>query len=385
MKLKNILITGGAGFIGSHLALRLSREGYCVTILDNLLPQIHGEYPEKESFLYKSIIGKVKFIKGDVRNPQDWEKALPHQEMIIHLASETGTGQSMYEMSRYVKSNVLGLSVFLDLLVKDSFSVKKIILSSSRAVYGEGSYIDSNKNLYYADMRKLSHLKLGIFDPIFTNNENIFSPHYSTEDTIVKPTSIYGITKYTQEQLLLTAGQSLGIESVVLRLQNVYGEGQPLRNPYTGIISILSNRMRNNEPVYIFEDGKQLRNFIHISDVIEAFILAIKTENIGQEVFNIGSQYSCTINEMVEILQQNINTFSNIGITGQFRLGDVRHCICSIEKAKNILGFNPKISLEEGIVRFLEWVETQKPIESQLMASLEEMKARKMLFDIDEK
>ena len=285
---KNILITGGAGFIGSNLALRLISYGYNITVLDNLSEQIHGSDPNK-SLLYNSIKDKVNFILGDVCNENDWIKSIENQDVIIHLAAETGTGQSMYEVEKYVNVNVRSNAILLNCLSNKKNKIQKIIVASSRAVYGEGKYSCSEDGVVFPIQRSDYNLSKGDFNPKCPICDNNVTPMSTDEKSPLNPVSIYGITKQNQEQLISLGCKSLGISSIIYRYQNVYGPGQSLSNPYTGILSIFSTRILNNNQIEIFEDGLESRDFIYIDDVLDATILGLKITDKINTVFNVGS------------------------------------------------------------------------------------------------
>ena len=253
--MKNILITGGAGFIGSNLALRLIDKGYNVTVLDSLSSQIHGDYPETTSPLYQSVKDKVRFIKGSVTSRTDWQQALEGQDIVVHLAAETGTGQSMYEIEKYVNTNIGGTAILLDILANMKHSVKKVVVAESRAIYGEGKYWSEELNQYvYPTERSDDDMKKGDFEVKYQGCNKPLKLVGTTEDSMIHPTSVYGITKQVQGQLVHLVCQSLGIQSVSFRYQNVYGPGQSLSNPYTGILSIFSTIIKNGNEINIFED-----------------------------------------------------------------------------------------------------------------------------------
>jgi dTDP-L-rhamnose 4-epimerase len=235
----NVLITGGAGFIGSNLTIRLLALGHRVTVLDSLAAQIHGEHPEQTSPLYRSIFGRVRIVQGSVCDKSAWLDALRDQEMIVHLAAETGTGQSMYEIKRYADVNVGGTALMLDLLANETHSIGKVLVASSRAVYGEGKYHSKELGIVYPEARKEADMKAGRFEPLCPSSGEPLEMLRTDEDSKVHPTSVYGITKHNQEQMVLTVCRSLGLAATALRYQNVYGPGQSLNNPYTGILSIL--------------------------------------------------------------------------------------------------------------------------------------------------
>jgi len=282
--MKNILITGGAGFIGSNIALKLISKGLNVTVLDNLSPQIHGDNPERTSPLYKSIVGKVNFINGTVTSKEDWANAIAGQDAIIHLAAETGTGQSMYEIQKYIDVNIGGTGIMLDLLANTNHQVKKVVVAASRAIYGEGTYKCAEHGIVFPTERLDEDMAKGDFEckcPICKNTAEILP---TTEESKIHPTSVYGITKQNQEQIVLTVCKSLGIAAVGYRYQNVYGPGQSLSNPYTGILSIFSTRIKNGNSINIFEDGKETRDFVYIDDVADATILGLEKDEANGQV-----------------------------------------------------------------------------------------------------
>lgn len=379
MNWKNILITGGAGFIGSHLALALVKRGCTVTVLDSLSPQIHGAHPELDAFLYQSILPHVHFIKGDVTRRTDWNEALQNQEVVIHLAAETGTGQSMYSIHRYSEVNVSGTAHLLDILVNDHHSVKKVIVASSRAVYGEGKYFHPVLGDVYPPQRNPEEMKRGNFE-VTLEDVQVLQPLPTDESSQIRPASVYGMTKHLQEELILSVTKVLGIPAVALRFQNVYGEGQSLLNPYTGILSVFSNQILSEKPVCVFEDGKESRDFIHIEDAVQSFILALENGSLKNDAVNIGTGKPVTVLEVAQQLVQNYNSKVPVQITGQFRIGDIRHNFADTAKAESHLKFKAKISFEEGLKRFCAWVQNQEIKDNKFESSLAEMTSRKMLF-----
>ena len=236
--MKNILITGGAGFIGSHVALKLADKGYEVTVLDNLSPQIHGEDPQSTSPLYRSIRDRVRFLRGSVTDRNDWLRALDGQHAVIHLAAETGTGQSMYEIEKYTAVNIGGTSLMLDLLTNTKHSVEKVIVAASRAIYGEGRYLSEEMGYVYPLSRADEDMRRGDFECKYPGCTKPLRLVGTTEDSAIHPTSVYGITKQVQEQLVMTVCPAIGIAPVAFRYQNVYGPGQSLSNPYTGLVAV---------------------------------------------------------------------------------------------------------------------------------------------------
>lgn len=375
--MKKVLVTGGAGFIGSNLSLKLVEKGYVVTVLDNLNSQIHGTNPEKTSPLYKSIKGKVNFIKGSVTSKKDWVEALEGQEYVIHLAAETGTGQSMYEIEKYVKTNIYGTALFMDILVNKAHSVKRLIVAESRAIYGEGKYYSEELCKYvFPNERNENSLRAGDFEVQYKNNTKPLILVGTTEDSLIHPTSVYGITKQVQGQLVHLVCKSIGVDSVSFRYQNVYGPGQSLSNPYTGILSVFSTRIKNGNPINIFEDGKESRDFVYIEDVVDATILGLEVKEAAGHSFNIGTGSSIDILTVAKTLIKKYKQEVPIEITGNFRLGDVRHNYADISLARKILGFEPKWHFDDGIEKFTEWVNYQGIQIDNYSKSISEMKKK---------
>lgn len=373
--MKNILISGGAGFIGSNLAIALIKKGYSVSVLDNLSPQIHGDNPEN-SFLFNSISDKVNFIQGDVRNRDDWEKSLSGQDAVIHLAAETGTGQSMYQIYKYCEVNTGGTALLLDILANKKNAIKKIIVASSRAIYGEGRYYCELHGEVYPESRKEEDLQKGIFEckcPKCGGKIELLSTH---EESKIQPQSIYGISKYNQEELILVGGKSLNIPAVAFRYQNVYGPGQSLSNPYTGILSIFSTQIKNNNSINIFEDGKESRDFVYIDDVVNATILGLEKEQANYNSYNVGSGSNISVLQIANKLVNLYNSEVAINVTGNFRIGDIRHNYADLDKIKHDLNFEPEIQFDEGITNFAKWVNTQKKSEDLYSTSIYELKER---------
>jgi dTDP-L-rhamnose 4-epimerase len=356
--MKNILITGGAGFIGSNLTVKLVSKGYNVTILDNLSKQIHGE--NQNSTLYSSIKDIATFIKGDVCNKSDWQKALRNQDSVIHLAAETGTGQSMYEISRYNEVNILGTTHLLDILANENHSIKKMIIASSRSIYGEGKYLCHNHGVTYPNERDAADMAKGNFNPICNKCNKELILKATDENSKIHPSSIYGITKQQQEQMILLMGKALKIPAVALRYQNVYGPGQSLSNPYTGILSIFSTRLLNGNDIDIYEDGEESRDFVFIDDVVDATVLALEKKEANHQIFNVGSGVATTVLQVANTLKKLYASNVNLNISGKYRLGDIRHNYADLTKTISTLGFVPEVDFKDGIIRFVEWVKTQE-------------------------
>ena len=374
----NILITGGAGFIGSNLSLALLAKGHKITVLDNLSRQIHGDTPDKTSPLYKSIIDKVVFIKGTVTSREDWSKALTGQDVIVHFAAETGTGQSMYCIEKYTEVNIQGTAIMLDILANEEHKVKKIVIASSRSIYGEGKYLHPEFGVVYPNHRNEEDMLTGNFDVNYKGFSNLKLVG-TDEESKIHPSSVYGITKQNQEQMIMTVCPTLGIAPVAFRYQNVYGPGQSLSNPYTGILSIFSTQIRNGNGIQIFEDGKETRDFVFIDDVVNATILGIEKEEANNEIFNVGSGLATDVLTVAKTLIEAYKIDIPFKVTGKFRLGDIRHNYADMDKIKNLLGFKPQIFFKEGIEKFTKWVLSQEIEEDNLETSLAEMKKKGLL------
>ena len=375
--MKNILITGGAGFIGSNLTKKLVSKGYNVTVLDNLSKQIHGANQDSE--LYQSIKDISTFIFGDICNKSDWIKALQGQDAVIHLAAETGTGQSMYEITRYNDVNILGTSHLLNILTNESHSIQKMVIASSRSIYGEGKYLCEKDGIVFPNERNDTDMAKGIFEPICNNCKDELSLQPTDENSKIHPSSIYGITKQQQEQMILLMGKSLDIPAVALRYQNVYGPGQSLSNPYTGILSIFSTRILNGNDIDIYEDGEESRDFVFINDVVDATVLALEKEEANNQIFNIGSGVATTVNQVANSLKELYNSNVNITISGKFRIGDIRHNYADLSKIKKALGFSPKFDFNSGISEFVKWVKIQEIKEDKYESSIEELKQKGLI------
>lgn len=373
---KKILITGGAGFIGSNLALKLIKKGYSVTVFDNLSPQIHGENPEDNSPLFLSIKDKITFYKGDVTSREDWVNTIIDHDVIVHLAAETGTGQSMYEIQKYVDVNINGTAILLDILANQPHQVKKIVVASSRSIYGEGKYRTVGNEIVYPKHRTPQFMDNGDFDVKYGDSSDELELLPTDEESKIHPSSVYGITKQNQEQMIMTVCPTLGIAPVAFRYQNVYGPGQSLKNPYTGILSIFSTQIKNGNGINIFEDGKETRDFVYIEDVVDATILGIENTAADGEVFNVGTGVPTDVISVANGLIKNYGIDTTISVTGNYRIGDIRHNYADLSKIRSKLGFEPKYSFDQGLKNFTEWVATQEIEDDNYAKSIEEMKSR---------
>ena len=361
---QKVLITGGLGFIGMELARTLVRRGMTVRLLDNLSPQIHGLNPQAD---LGAVLDKhhSEVMIGDVSQRGDWVRALRDVVAVVHLAAETGTGQSMYRIGDYTNTNVLGTALLLDVLANERHDVRKLLLASSRSVYGEGAYRCAHCGLVYPPMRSLPNLLANQWEPSCPHCSGAIDPVATPETCATSPASVYAATKLAQEDLLRIVGNALGIPFLIYRLQNVYGEGQSLNNPYTGILSIFSNRIRQGKEIVLFEDGQESRDFVHVSDVAEAMALGLESDNGDGLTMNVGSGVQVSVETIARSL---ISQFRDSGVpmlvSGQYRLGDIRHNYADITAIRRLLAFVPKVSLEEGIARFVGWVKAQRMVQN---------------------
>jgi dTDP-L-rhamnose 4-epimerase len=377
--MQRILITGGAGFIGTHLSRRLLALGYRVRVLDTLSAQVHGEVPTGVDWL---VAGDVEFFRGSVTSPADLTRALADVDHVVHLAAETGTGQSMYEVARYCEVNSMGTALLFDVLGRmDGHQVKRVLLTSSRSVYGEGAYrCDAcGAEHVYPGARQAAQLRAHAWEPLCPHCSAPLVAVATTERDAVRPASIYAATKFAQEDLVRIACDSMGLGYAIFRLQNVYGEGQSLKNPYTGILSIFSTRIRRGMQLPIFEDGKETRDFVHVSDVVEALVAGLRSEAPVNDVLNVGSGIGTSVEEVARELTVALGCTPDVKVTGQFRLGDIRHNFADVSRLEAALGVKPQVSLREGLSRFAEWVKTQPLPEDRLEQANKELVDRKLM------
>lgn len=373
--IRKVLITGGAGFIGSSLAVALVDKGYTVSVVDNMSPQIHGD-DYTRSVLFQKIQKIVEFFKGDVLDKSIMTELVQSHDAVVHLAAETGTGQSMYQIHKYTDVNVNGSALLLDIIANEENDIRKLIIASSRAVYGEGAYMCLQHGRVYPNPRNESALSEGDFNTKCPECNNVVNLCSTNEKDKIDASSIYGLTKYMQEQMFLVTGKVLKIPTIALRYQNVYGPGQSLKNPYTGILSIFSTRIKNGNDINIFEDGKESRDFVYIDDVIQATILALESDHIDSDVFNVGSGIATSVETVANTLLKKYNSGNKYVISGAFRAGDIRHNYADLSKIKFALGYLPKYTFEKGISNFVDWVNEQEVQEDNYEKSIYEMKEK---------
>lgn len=360
LEIRNILITGGAGFIGSALANALLKNSlFKIRVLDNFSSQVHSSSEMNPDL---SSNPRVEIIRADIRDREAMESAIYGIDTIVHLAAETGTGQSMYEIERYFSVNVQGTALLLDILQnhESAKSVRSVLVASSRAVYGEGAYFCETHGLVYPRERIRAKMEAGEFNPSCPHCNGMIEVRQTPEDSPFLPLSIYGLTKQVQEQAVLILGNALGINAFALRYQNVYGPGQSLKNPYTGILAVFSNLARQNQEIELYEDGLESRDFVYIDDVIDATIKAINYKNKFVGALNVGSGGATSVKTIAEEINLFFKNDRPINVTGGFRTGDIRHNIADLSLIKKILGFQPEVPFREGLSNFLNWAASQK-------------------------
>lgn len=374
-----IVITGGAGFIGSRLVNALhSAGGYNIEVIDCLSPQIHG-VDGTISDLFKSIEGKCVFHHQAVEKIVDWGPYLADCDALIHLAAETGTGQSMYEIDRYNAVNCVGTAKICEYLMNHKHRVSKLLLASSRSIYGEGAYNCADHGLFHPVTRNDALMKQGHFDPVCPACGTTAQSVATREEAPILPASVYALTKYYQERLFDICARSLGISYFGLRLQNVYGPGQSLRNPYTGILSIFSNLLLNGKPIDIFEDGLESRDFVYINDVVSAFIAAVAYQDPYVGVMNVGAGQKVDVLTVLKQLAANYGVEPISTISGNYRLGDIRHNYADISVIQKVLGYSPSYDIRAGLVEFCTWVRGQSLPEQDYVNSLSQLRQRGLL------
>lgn len=354
-----ILVTGGAGFIGSHLVDALLERGEAVRVLDSLDPQVHpgGALPSHTKALLDNR--KIELIVGDVRDRQAWKKALQGIKVVSHHAAAVGVGQSMYEVARYVEVNTQGTALLLDILANEPHDVEKLLVASSMSIYGEGATACPSCGPFSPKLRDEKQMKAGVYEVLCPGCGAQAFPTPTPETKPLLPTSIYAITKRDQEEMCLAIGDAYSIPTVALRYFNVYGPRQALSNPYTGVGAIFLSRLLNGKPPLIFEDGLQARDFVHVNDIVRANLLAMDSEEAVGEPLNVGTGRATTIATIAEIAARSMGKDIGPKVVGKYRAGDIRHCVADIQRAREVLGFEPRIPLEEGITDLSQWVQRQ--------------------------
>jgi dTDP-L-rhamnose 4-epimerase len=368
---RKVLVTGGAGFIGSHLVDALVAEGDEVTVVDMLVPQVHGAGSTQPRFLPTG----VRFIKADLCDDKLWADALSGVDAVVHLAAEVGVGQSMYEIVRYVRANTLGTAALLQALLGHKDHIRKLVVASSMSVYGEGAYECPQCGLMYPKLRSLEQLQRRDWEMHCTRCGGVAHPVPTGEDKPLYPTSIYAITKRDHEEMCLTFGQAYGVPAVALRFFNVYGPRQALSNPYTGVAAIFSARLLNGKPALVFEDGMQARDFVHVSDIVQAIRLALDSPAADHDVFNVGTGRALTVLDVAHALARGIGVDIAPQMVNQFRAGDIRHCYADISKIRRTLGYEPRVRFEEGVHELVAWIR-QEPATDRVDLAYRELAER---------
>jgi dTDP-L-rhamnose 4-epimerase len=349
---RKVLITGGAGFIGSHLADELLARGYGVRALDNLSPQVHGD-GARPSYLD----GEVELVVGDVCDREAIRRALRDVDAVVHLAAAVGVGQSMYAVEHYTRVNNVGTAVLLEALAERP--VERLVVASSMSIYGEGLYRDADGAVRAAGERPLEQLRRGDWEVRGEDGE-VLEPLPTPESKTPTLASVYALSKFDQERLCLMIGRAYGIPTVALRFFNVYGPRQALSNPYTGVLAIFAARLLNGRAPSVFEDGAQQRDFVSVYDVANACRLALEASEVAGDVFNIGSGHAYTVREIAERLAVVMDRSDlEPEITGKYRVGDIRHCFADVAKARAVLGYEPRVALDDGMAELAAWLEGQ--------------------------
>ena len=369
MEKLNILVTGGAGFIGSHLVDALIERGHRVRVLDALVPQVHGALEGPPDYLNK----EAEFVRGDVCDAEAVAKALEGVDVVYHEAAEVGVGQSMYEIRRYVQANDYGTAVVLEEILKRRDKIRKLIVASSMSIYGEGAYRHPQTGApEFPQLRPDEQLERRDWE-MHSADGTVLAAVGTPETKPLFPTSVYAVTKQDQEQFCLSIGRAYKIPTVAFRYFNVYGSRQALSNPYTGVCAIFSSRLLNDERPVIFEDGEQSRDFVHVSDIVQANLLALETEQADYTALNIGTGRATSVRQIAELVAQGLGKDLAPEIVGKYRAGDIRHCIADISQARALLGYEPSVTLEQGLPEVLDWVrqQTAADLVSQATAELE--------------
>ncbi|HEU5182774.1 MAG TPA: NAD-dependent epimerase/dehydratase family protein [Candidatus Polarisedimenticolia bacterium] len=358
MTMRRVLVTGGAGFIGSHLVAALRARGHRVRVLDVLDPQVHGRDGR-----HRGTPEDVEMLRGDILDEELLGRALEGIEVLFHQAASVGVGQSMYEAAAYTRVNSLGTALLMQRLAAPGSKVEKVVVASSMSLYGEGYYSCPSCGPVHPQPRSRRSLSPGEWEPACPRCKAPLEPLPTAETVPPAPTSIYAITKRCQEETVLVMGRAYGIPAVALRYFNVYGPGQALSNPYTGVAAIFASRLLNGAAPILFEDGMQSRDFIHVSDIVRANLLAMEKPQADGEVFNVGTGRRTTLLEMASSLAAKLRPQGDAApqVAGTFREGDIRHCFADVTKIGKALGFEAAMPLERGYEDLAEWARTQKP------------------------
>jgi dTDP-L-rhamnose 4-epimerase len=353
---ERILITGGAGFVGSHLADDLAARGYQVTLFDNLEPQVHGAGASRPPYLDP----KHTLVVGDVRDAAALGPLVRAADVVVHLAAMVGVGQSMYQVRRYTDVNAMGMATLLDLLVEDRAQVRKLLVASSMSIYGEGAYQCSECGPVAPKLRPSTQLQAGEWEMRCPRCGGAAEPRPTDEDKPLYPTSIYAINKRDHEEMALAFGHAYELPAVALRFFNIYGSRQALTNPYTGVAAIFSGRMLAGETPVVYEDGLQQRDFVHVSDIVQACRLSIEQPAADYQVLNVGTGQPVSVLDVGRLIATELGWTSGFEVTRKFRAGDIRHCYADISRITSLLGYRPTYRFEDGVRELVQWVRAQQ-------------------------
>lgn len=356
--MEKILVTGGAGFIGSHLVDELVRRGYGVKVLDIFEEQVHqGKTPD---YLNKAC----EYIKGDVRNVKDLKKALDGVSEVYHLAAQVGVGQSMYQIEKYVSHNTLGTAVLMEYIIsnREKLKIRKIVVASSMSIYGEGAYICGKCGLGDPVERDAKDLKRKIWEYSCPKCSRRLKPCATGEEKSLRSNSIYAISKKDQEEIALCLAKAYKLPAVALRFFNVYGSRQSLSNPYTGVCAIFQSRIKNDNPVLVYEDGLQTRDFVSVKDVVSANILVMNSDKADYQYFNVGTGKPTSVLDIAKTLNRLYGKEPKVVIKNEYRIGDIRHCFADISKIRK-LGFKPSVDFDDGMAEMAEWGKRTKSVD----------------------
>ena len=374
----HVLVTGGAGFIGSHLVDALLARGYDVTVLDNLLPQVHGDAERDADGWPIYLDPRAKRIAGDVLDPEIFHKSLDGVTHLAHLAASVGVGQSMTNIVDYTRNNVMGAASMLEVLSQRPHTVQRMVVASSMSIYGEGAYrVPSTGATVAPPLRSHEQLAARRWELEVDGEELV--PAATTEEKLLQPASIYAVNKRDHEEMFIAVGRALQIPTVALRLFNAYGSRQALSNPYTGVAAIFISRLLNDQPPMVFEDGRQQRDFVHVGDVADAFVTVIGDERPVWDVFNVGSGTPISIEAMGRTLARMLGKDLEPEILGKYRVGDIRHCFPDLSKIDRRFGFRPRRTFDEGMQELIGWVAATKAPVDRSQASLDELQKQKLL------
>jgi dTDP-L-rhamnose 4-epimerase len=375
---KHVLITGGAGFIGSHLVDAMLARGYQVTVLDNLSPQVHADAELDDEGWPVYLDRRAKRIKSDLLDEGVFEKSIEGVTHLAHLAASVGVGQSMTHIVDYTRNNVMTAAAMLETLSRKPHGIERIAVASSMSIYGEGAYCRrSGSAPMFPRLRTNEQLRSRQWE-LVEGNETL-TPLPTTEEKLLQPASIYAVNKRDHEEMFLSVGRALGIPTVALRLFNAYGSRQALSNPYTGVAAIFISRLLNDQPPLIFEDGEQRRDFVHVQDVAEAFTVVLDSDQCLWDSFNVGSGTPITVTGMAQVLARLLRKNIAPEIMNKYRVGDIRHCFADISKIERVFGFRPRRSFEAGMSELIDWVATAKAPVNRSQESLAELQRQKLV------